>query len=369
MELSDDDPKPPCTAVGRTKAQLEQDRQTHFKKQQALALEKLNTLINQTREAPAPKSLMTEDEKLAIATVEKIPSEHKAQAVAFTRMVAKAGLGGVRKLTSNVPGFYYQHGQPNYFPDEFTGDDGYCKPYPRWNKSFADNHHWFSVFITLWRSMVPEDGSEFTVACRKFTDRQILVLLHDGPFKSLAVGWNQENPAEHTEGSEVEKNAKKRGAARLESKALTRLKYHPEIIHVAGPGWGATWSKPVMSPELTDSEGGKLIKRSRWRAAWSNDMYEAINNAERGNELAKPGVHRPLARHTIELVNDPPPPIYLGKGKNKTLVKLPLAMISKRWRKTLEGKARMKVSAHLINEDLKHKPDISAFLKAHLLNN
>ncbi|EUC56820.1 hypothetical protein RSOL_200990 [Rhizoctonia solani AG-3 Rhs1AP] len=405
MELSDNDPKPARTVFSRTKAQLErdmnttrnkfeeyqaradkrldrmEDRQSRFEKQQELVLEKLDTLISQTSQVALPTRLVIGDKQVGSTyfvmakeiqgrrdrdkAIEKIPSECRSPAVSFTRLVAKAGLGGVVKLTSNVPGFYYKHGLPDFFPVEFTGDDGYCKPYPHYNLSFAENHPWFSTFLILWRSMIPEDGSEFVAACVKFTDRQILVLLHDGPFSSLAQAWKRENPSEHTEEDPVKRSAKKRADARSDSKTLVRLKYRPELPLLVIPAWNATWSKSVMSPELTDEEGGKWIKRPRWRAGWNSDIYDGIDAAEWSKELAKPGVHRPLARRTIEFVDGPPPVIYSGKGKNKILIRYPLAMLSKRWRKTPEGVAWMKASAHLIDADLKHKPDISAFLKAH----
>ncbi|CUA76596.1 hypothetical protein RSOLAG22IIIB_12389 [Rhizoctonia solani] len=390
--LNEDEPKHLRTAAGRTKAQLErdvntvrgdfegyqaqvnkqldrmEDRQARFEKQQESVLEKLDMLIDRSKAVPALQGPIVKNEEPASTgfyatakdiqkrrdrdkAVEKIPSEHKAQAVA----VAKSGLGGVRKLTSDAPEFYYKHGQPDYFPARFTGDDGYCKPYPHWDKSFSANHHWFSAFITLWRSMAPQDGSEFAVACKKFTDRQILVLLHDGPFSSLSQAWRRENNSEHVQASKTEKDAKKRGGGRLDSKTILRLQYRPEIPQVAGPEWDATWSKQVMSTENTDDEGGKEF----------NDMLVSIDDDVKRKELAKPGVHRPFARRTIKLVDSDPPVIYSGKGKDKKLVLYPRAMFSRTWRKSPRGKAWMKASTHLINNDLKRKPDVSAFLKAH----
>ncbi|EUC55737.1 hypothetical protein RSOL_129660, partial [Rhizoctonia solani AG-3 Rhs1AP] len=204
-------------------------------------------------------------------------------------------------------GFYYKHGQPNFFPAKFTGEDGYCKPYPHYNLLFANNHTWFLALITLWRSMIPEDGSEFAAVSRKFTNRQILVLLHDRPFSSLAQVWKRENPSVHVEANPIEKSAKKHAAAHMDSLIV--------------PGWNATWSKQVMSPELTDDEGGKQVKWPQWRADWNIDICDRIDGAE--------------------WTKDKP------------------------WRKSPKGAAWMKASTHLIDYKLKHKLDISAFLKAH----
>ncbi|EUC61270.1 hypothetical protein RSOL_390340, partial [Rhizoctonia solani AG-3 Rhs1AP] len=416
IELSEYESMPPNTVASRAKVQLErdvntvrsnfegyqvqtnkrldrmEDRQTRFEKQQEQVLGKLDILINRTEELPALNTPTIKNEKSVTDSyftmanqiqgrryrdkaVEGIPIKHKSQAIAFTQEVAKASLGGVRHLTSQVPKFYFKDGQPDFFPAQFTGKDGYCKPRPHWNIPFADNHHWFSVFIKVFRSMIPADESEFAAVCNQFTDRQILVLLHDGPFKSLSGGWKRENKPKQTKGSEaeneatesrkVDKKAKKRVAGRLEHKTLTRQTYRPLVIQVAGPEWNALWAKSVMSPDLTDSEGGKLVKRPGWRAEWSTEMYEGIDDTEWGKELAKPGVHRPLARRTVELVDDVPPVIYSGTGEDKTLVKIPRAMLSKDWRKTPKGAAWMKASAHLIDNNLRHKPDISAFLKSH----
>ncbi|CUA78385.1 hypothetical protein RSOLAG22IIIB_07045 [Rhizoctonia solani] len=292
MELSDDEAKRLHTTAGRTKAWLErdvntvrsgfeghqawvdkrlehmEDCQARFKKQQDLLLEKLDVLIDRSNEAPGPKRSIIKDEEPAstsyFATAKNIQiSAPLLTAIiltsfgeALTRKVAKAGLGGVTKLTSNVPEFYYKHGQPDYFPAQFTSNDSYCKPYAHWDESFAANHHWFVAFITPWRSMIPPEGSEFAAACKKFTDRQILVLLHDGPFSPLSQAWKRENDPEQAEGNKPEKNAKKRDTGRKDSKMVKRQQYRPEIPQVAGPGWEAAWSRRVVSPEGTDDEGG-----------------------------------------------------------------------------------------------------------------
>ncbi|EUC63645.1 hypothetical protein RSOL_514380 [Rhizoctonia solani AG-3 Rhs1AP] len=290
---------------------------------------------------------------------------------ALTRSVAKS-LFGVKRLTTDATPFYYKKGRPDFFPTELTNRNGYCKPYPHWDRPFANNYPWFSVYLSLWRSMIPKDSSAFEMACRGFTDRQILVLLHDGPFKSLVTGWNTKKKEgrlvdiKSSKGPDKEeRKAIKRGVSRTEAKTFMRVSYRPEIKKIAGPKWNPMWVKPTMSPEPSDGEGGKLVLQPRYRARWVNTVYTAIDNAERARELAKPGVHRPPAKRTIQLVDSMPPVLYTGTGSNKKVEKYPLAMFSKRWRATKEGAEWMEASTHLIDHNLSERPDISGFVKAH----
>ncbi|KAG8757620.1 hypothetical protein FRC11_004411 [Ceratobasidium sp. 423] len=371
-----------------------EERQTRIENQLLLVVDKLDILLNMAKQgggALAPTTLasaMPQEEKPvllnppaniahhAIAegiqgrreqdkTLEQIPSEHKSQAMGLTRTVVKSMLG-VKKLTEDAPPFYYKNGQPDFFPDQFKDATDYCRPFPHWDKSFANNYPWFSTYIDHFKRMSPDDGTAFATACKMFTDRQILVFLHDGPYSSLVSGWKRENGRDGKGNKDnVDDKTKKREVLRVEVKTFMRGSYRPELPEVAGSGWNAAWAKAVMSPEVTDDEGGKIIQQPGWRAGWCNNMYGSIDNAERAKELAKPGVHRPLAKHTIQVIDGPPPAIYTGSGKNKKVIQIPLVMISRRWHEDPGNAAWVESSAHLIDTTMMRKPNISMFLNAH----
>ncbi|CCO36157.1 hypothetical protein BN14_10282 [Rhizoctonia solani AG-1 IB] len=296
--------------------------------------------------------------------LEQIPSEFKSQAQALTRTVVKALLT-VKKLTSDAPPFYYKNGQPDFFPAEFT-HKGYCKPHPHWDKSFADNYHWFATYIDAWKKSIPEDGSAFEKASKQFTDRQILVLLHDGPFSSLVTGYKNAHPRRGgNRKSSADEKTKRREVSRLEGKAFKRQSYRSEMKEMAGQRWNPAWSKQVMSPVVTDDEGGQVVQQPAWRARWWTKALIAMDNAERASVLAKPGIHPPLPKTTIVVASGPPPSIYTGTGENRKIVKIPLVLISKEWRNSPTNAAWMEASAHLIDSTLTRKPDLSAFIAAH----
>ncbi|EUC67638.1 hypothetical protein RSOL_566990, partial [Rhizoctonia solani AG-3 Rhs1AP] len=264
---SDDEPKQTqaVTATSRTRVQIErnmntmrsefeglktdvngqlnrmEERQVRLETQQSLVLQKLDTLIEQISKAQvvAPTNFYAKEERPDLSeqpqsneyfqlgsqiqgrrdhdkALEEFPIEHISRARDLTRSVARS-LFGVKKLTTDATPVYYKEGRPDFFPKELTNRDGYCKPYPHWDISFADNYHWFSVYLSLWRSMVPKDSSAFEMACRGFTDRQLLVLLHDGPFKSLVTGWNTKKKEERLGNVEGRK-----GVDKEEEKAIKR---------------------------------------------------------------------------------------------------------------------------------------------------
>ncbi|CCO36812.1 hypothetical protein BN14_10958 [Rhizoctonia solani AG-1 IB] len=409
---SEDEHSRPVSVVARSRAQMERElndlrsrvenletefsgrfdqienRQARAEEQNSLILTKLDTLLSSgCSAAPAPTTVASvSEEKPKIPQVnppadtahfemaqriqsrrdrnkelEHIPSQFKAQAQSLTRQVAKSMLG-VKKFASPLPPFYYKDNQPDFFPAELK-KDGFGMPSPHWNLTFAENYYWFSTFILLFKRIIPNDGSPFAAACRELTDYQILILLHDGPFSSLVAAWRKENRSGLVVKEESDEKAKKREVSRVEAKYFLRNSYRSEINAMVGSKWNASWSKGVVSPQVTDDEGGTVVERPEWRAGWYNNLMETISNAERAKELAKPGVQRPLAKRTIKIVDLPPPKIYTGTGKDKQIVKIPLAMISKRWRE--KNSVWLDNSTHMVDMTMAQRPNVSEFINAH----
>ncbi|KAG8738328.1 hypothetical protein FRC11_001490, partial [Ceratobasidium sp. 423] len=299
--------------------------------------------------------------------LEHFPSQFVSQAQTLSQNTVKSQLE-IEKVTCDPPLFYYKDGQPDFFPVQFTRN-GYCKPYFHWDKPFADNYPCFTTYIDAFRKSVPKDGSAFAKVAMEFTDRQILVLFHNGAFSSLVTAYKNENPK--TKGCQhktsTEEKMKKREVSRLDRKTFLRGSYQgdAQVKPVAGPRWNVGWSKQVMSPVITDTKGGQIVQQPEWRAGWWTNVLLAMDNADWAMVLAKPGIHPPLPKSTTVIVPGPPPTIYMGKGEDKKIVKIPLVLISRKWRKDPINVAWMEASESLIDSTMTRKPDLSAFISAH----
>ncbi|KAG8685513.1 hypothetical protein FRC11_010467, partial [Ceratobasidium sp. 423] len=308
---------------------------------------------------------------------------YKSQSLNLARNVMELMLD-IEKVTSGAPAFYYKGSQPDYFLAHLKDATGYTKPAPNWTWSFTNNYPWFTTYTDHFKKSVIDDQSAFSAAASEYNDLQMLMLLHDGPFRSLVSAWKREHPGSKKGGkkgarkgdeeAEVDKDeedmdekAKKRGAKHLEAKTFARQEYHsnPRLKAMVGSKWSAAWSKPAMLPTITDDEGGLVVQAYDWRAGWFTNLQRTFDNAERAKELAKPSLHRPPVECRVEVVDGNPPTIFMGKGKDKKLLMIPATMISKQWKQVPANAAWMNASTHLIDSTLDCKPDISAFLAAH----
>ncbi|CCO28544.1 hypothetical protein BN14_02539 [Rhizoctonia solani AG-1 IB] len=420
LSSDDEHPLPAPTLATRGLVQLERDLNgvrsdldnlgTHFSERIDKLESKIDTLLTlQLKQAGAASatsmSLETKEEKKIAYTnpppnlahyamaedIQKrrerdkasmqIPDQYKSQSLTLARNVVKSMLD-ITKVTTDAPDFYYTGLQPNYFPVHLKDATGYIRPAPNWSETFASNYPWFTTYIDRFRKMATNMQSAFGHVASQYTDQQILVLLHDGPFSSLVAAWKREHQEERAKKAEknltgedernMDEKAKKRATKRLEAKAFARQAFRDDarLEAMAGSRWGAAWSKSVMSPTATDSEkgdneGGLVVYRYDWMAGWMKNLNETFDNAERAKELAKPGPRRPPTKRRFKTLAGNPPTIFTGKGENKKLVRIPLVMISKRWQQIPANAAWMKASSHLIDSSLDRKPDIIGFLSAY----
>ncbi|EUC61397.1 hypothetical protein RSOL_392930 [Rhizoctonia solani AG-3 Rhs1AP] len=255
------------------------------------------------------------------------------------------------------PMFYSINGAPDFFPEAFREENGYCQPYPHWNLPFASNYPCIPTLVLFVRSITSNDNTPAGKAARALTDNQIISFICHGPFKSLKLSFNSAKSVSPDD-PDIQ-SAGKRGVSRHEEKFFQRRLYRPQILVMLEAYWDGAWHKGVMSPEASNGSGGFIIKRPRWRAGWFNNFLMALDNARRMLQLAKPGRHI-RGERTIEYVEGPPPVLRSNDGE---LVKIPLCIISKEWRK--DNQTWIESMPHLINMSLSKKPDVSAFVDAH----
>jgi hypothetical protein len=97
---------------------------------------------------------------------------------------------GITAAKSIRPYFEDEHGEPDTLPGQFIDPDtNYCQPYPHWKASLIKQLAWIPTYILRFRSTIPNDRSDLSNMLRGLSDEQIVILLHDGPFKSAQTAW------------------------------------------------------------------------------------------------------------------------------------------------------------------------------------
>jgi hypothetical protein len=104
---------------------------------------------------------------------------------------------GMVAAKSVRPYFEDKHGEPDTLPTQFVNPEtGYCQPFPHWRVPLTKQVAWIPTYITRFRSTIPYDDSDLSIQLRALTDKQIIVLLHDGPFKSAQTAWRDMNKSD-----------------------------------------------------------------------------------------------------------------------------------------------------------------------------
>lgn len=88
------------------------------------------------------------------------------------------------------PYFEDEHGEPDTLPVQFVDPDtNYCRPYPHWKASLVKQVAWVPSYVLRFRSTIPNNRSELSTLLHSLSDEQIVILLHDGPFRSAQTAW------------------------------------------------------------------------------------------------------------------------------------------------------------------------------------
>ncbi|CCO33671.1 hypothetical protein BN14_07756 [Rhizoctonia solani AG-1 IB] len=234
--------------------------------------------------------------------------------------------------------FEHKNGEPDTLPVFFANPlTGYRRPHPHWKKSLTSQLEWIATYIERFRAMIPNNNSELSSLLRGLSDEQIVILLHDGPFKT-AVTSNE--------------HRKHRAAC----KAKVRRSYISDIPSLRGPDWEYLTHPGYMSPEESDSEGHVVTMRPTHRATWVNNLFGAVRSAEikRGAQTSDlVVVDAPLSIPKLEQCN----------SVSNTILRIPICGLRKAWRE--ENEKELQESANLINFGLTVKPFIDSFLSEH----
>jgi hypothetical protein len=184
------------------------------------------------------------------------------------------------------PYFEDKYGEPDTLPAQFTDPlTGYCQPYPHWKLPLPKQPVWVPTFVLHFQSTIPNDQSETSTRLRGLTDELIVILLHDGPFKTAQAAWH-----------DMKKMAMELQAMRsiahqyqradrvsdwvcfLEllhtylhsnlQKATVRSGYIKEILSLQGPEWDYLSHPGYMLQDESDDEGVLVTKRPAHQATW-----------------------------------------------------------------------------------------------------
>ncbi|KAG9084987.1 hypothetical protein FS749_004775 [Ceratobasidium sp. UAMH 11750] len=267
---------------------------------------------------------------------------------------------GISAAKSIRPYFEDDLGEPDTLPTQFVDPaTKYCQPYPHWKAPLTKQVSWIPTFLLRFRSTIPNDQSDRSVLLHSLSDEQIIILLHDGPFKSAQTAWREMKKTDE----EVEAmRASARRYQRADRKAAVRGEYTRTIQLLQGPEWEYLSHPGYVSQDESDDDGGLITKRPEYRAQWESNLYDAIRAVEFEKSTTRPG-YRPRVLRRIEVVKRPIPLLERGTGSSKVVVRIASCGISKAWRE--QNPEELKKYAHLINTKATTKPDIKSFLADH----
>ncbi|QRW12665.1 hypothetical protein RhiLY_11664 [Ceratobasidium sp. AG-Ba] len=280
---------------------------------------------------------------------ENLAKEHTRQT--FYRFV------NITSSRAIKPYFKNKFGEPDTLPVQFNDPTtGEYAVFPHWKVPLSKQVAWIPAFIRRFRLSIPNNGSPSSKMLHAITDEGIVTLLNDGVFKTCTAVWrdmakSDEEIAQMRAEARVYQRAERKAAMRRPYIALVPDLKSPRFDYLSHPGY--------MSPEESDGEGGLCTKRPDYRARWTNNLYAAIDVAERKKPGFKPGVQ---SRRT-ETVRRPIPRLERGTGSQKAIVRVAHCGISKTWRETYPDE--FKRYTHLINGQDMIKPNIASFLEQH----
>jgi hypothetical protein len=194
---------------------------------------------------------------------------------------------GMVAAKSVCPYFEDEHGEPDTLPAQFINPEtGYCQPFLHWQVLLTKQVAWVPTYIMHFRSTVLNDDSDLAKRLWALNDEQIIILLHDGPFKSAQTAWCDLKKSDEDlkqmwvqarRYARVEKvstclcnypHLHSHGRLSAHSqKAATRAFYIKSISALQGPDWEYLYHTGYMSQDESDSED-LVTMRPEYRATW-----------------------------------------------------------------------------------------------------
>ncbi|KAG8709885.1 hypothetical protein FRC11_005135 [Ceratobasidium sp. 423] len=259
------------------------------------------------------------------------------------------------------PYFEDEHGEPDTLP-AFALDPttGYCQPYPHWKAPFTKQVPWIPTYIKRFRATIPKDNSDLSQILRDLTDEQIVILLHDGPWRTAVLKWSEmRKTPEEIEGM----RSQARRYKRIERKTAVRKSYIVKIPSLQGDIWEHLGHSGFMSGEESDSEGGLTTMRPSYRGTLVNNIYGAIDVAEGKRVRARLGPNARIPTRRVSVVKCPIPQLDRSKDDKAAPILIAFCSLSKGWRDA--NPDELQRSAHLIDFNVTIKPSIDDFLSEH----
>ncbi|KAG9120485.1 hypothetical protein FRC07_004010 [Ceratobasidium sp. 392] len=227
------------------------------------------------------------------------------------------------------------YSQPDTLPVQFRDPNtGFIQPYPHWLAPLTRQVAWIPTYISRFKAMIPNDQTALSKTLRDLSDKQIIILLYDGPFKTACAAWRL---SKKTEEEMRQMQSETRRYQRGKRKVAMRSRYIQNIPALQSPEWGFLYHSGYMSLDESNNEGNLLTKIPSTCSQWNH-----------------------------QIVNAPIPHLERGTGSAKVSVCVAEGAISKSWRAShSDYVARF---AHLINASETCKPNVLDFLERHPLS-
>ncbi|CUA74377.1 hypothetical protein RSOLAG22IIIB_11171 [Rhizoctonia solani] len=271
------------------------------------------------------------------------------------------GMLGINAAKDVRPFFVNSNGGLDTLP-AFAKDPvtGYCTPYPNWKVSLAKQTAWIPTYLLRFRAIIPNDNNELSRTLRGMTDEQILIVLHDGPWKSARKAWRD---LKKSDGEIKVMQSNARRYQRTDRKVTFRKKYLGGMPQFRGADWTHISHAGFMSADESDSEGELTTMRPNFRGTWLNNLYGAMDVAEGQRIRDRLGPTARIPARRIQIVDRPIPQLEHGSGAGTIPVQIAVSSLSKAWRDAHPDE--LKQAAPLINFRLTNKPSIDDFLSQH----
>ncbi|KAG8684462.1 hypothetical protein FRC11_012067 [Ceratobasidium sp. 423] len=240
------------------------------------------------------------------------------------------------------PYFEDEHGEPDTLPVfALDPDTGYCQPYPHWKASLSRQVAWVPTYIKRFRATIPNDNSDVSQILRDFTDEQIVILLHDEPFKTASAKWSEMRKSPE----EVEAmRSQARWYKRTERKAAVRRFYIAEIPSFQGDDLEHLAHSGFMSAEESDS----------------GDVAEAKRIC------ARLGPNARIPTRRVSVIKRPIPQLKPSNDDKAAAIRIAICSLGKSWRDANPDEPQQ--SSYLINFKVTVMPSIDNFLSEHPMN-
>ncbi|QRV79854.1 hypothetical protein RhiJN_07869 [Ceratobasidium sp. AG-Ba] len=175
--------------------------------------------------------------------------------------------------------FDNKHRRPDMLPAEFIDPaTGSGTPYPDWRAALTSNMAWIPTYILLFRTTVPNDGSEVLTELQSLSDEHIVTYLHNGPYKTAQAHWR------NLKKSKDEIDEMRQAAwryQRTDKKVNLQTLYIKRVPGLQNPKYEYLKHPGFMSQDESDDDGVLVTKQPVYCAQWQTNVYMAIDAADR----------------------------------------------------------------------------------------